>query len=80
MRFVVLSNRMRCLNQVAVIGLMAVLGAGCSSDFARFDADQYTASISGNQTPAAGNPYPNDVDPVTTASVSGSGYSAPTDT
>ncbi len=77
MRFVVLSNRMRCLNQVAVIGLMAVLGTGCSSDFARFNAEQYTASISGNQTPDASNPYPSDVDPVTTASVSGSGYRRP---
>ena len=77
MRFVVSSNRMRCLNQVAAIGLMAVLGAGCSSDFARFDADQYTASISGNQTPAASNPYPSDVDPVTTASVSSSRYGRP---
>ena len=77
MRFVVSSNRMRCLNQVAAIGLMAILGAGCSSDFARFNAEQYTASISGNQTPAADNPYPSDVDPVTTASVSGSGYKRP---
>ena len=77
MRFVVSSNRMRCLNQVAAIGLIAVLGAGCSSDFARFNAEQYTASISGNQTPAADNPYPSDVDPVTTASVSGSGYRRP---
>lgn len=78
MRFVVSSNRMRCLNQVAAIGILAIFGAGCSSDFARFDAAEYTASIKAdpNQAPQA-NPYPADVDPVTTASVARSAVNRP---
>ncbi|MCP4070624.1 MAG: peptidoglycan DD-metalloendopeptidase family protein [Hyphomicrobiales bacterium] len=67
MSFVVLSNRLRCLGHAAVIGLVAVIGTGCSSDFSRFDADQFTASISNNQQ---SNPYPGEVDPVTTSTVS----------
>ncbi len=67
MSFVVLRNRLRCLDHAAVIGLVAVIGTGCSSDFSRFDADQFTSSISDNQQ---SNPYPAEVDPVTTSTVS----------
>ncbi len=78
MRFVVLSNRMRCLNQVAAIGILAIAGAGCSSDFSRFDAAEYSSSIAANQVSAPqANPYPAGVDPVTTASISRSAVARP---
>ncbi|MCF6322367.1 MAG: hypothetical protein L3J32_11465, partial [Rhizobiaceae bacterium] len=95
MRVVVKSNRVRCLKQVAAIGLIAVIGTGCSTDFSRFDPEQFkTASVDNNQyqqqpqitqmQPADQYPndqyrvssaqqmntYPDDVDPVTTASIS----------
>ncbi len=71
MRFVVSSSRVRFLNQAAMIGIVAVIGSGCSSDFARFDAEQYTASIESSQPEVdQSNPYPGDIDPQTTASIS----------
>jgi len=70
MGFVVSSSRLRCLNQAAVISIIAIIGTGCSSDFARFDADQFkTASTSDQVSSQQSNPYPGEVDPVTTASV-----------
>ena len=70
MGFVVSNSRLRCLNQVAVISILAIIGAGCSSDFARFDAEQFnTASTSDQVSSQQSNPYPGEVDPVTTASV-----------
>jgi len=75
MGFVDSSNRSRFLKRAAVISLIGVVGAGCSSDFTRFDPDLYTASIETNQ-PAANqsgtqnsNPYPDEVDPVSTGSI-----------
>lgn len=68
MRSLVLSNRIRCLSQVAFVGIIAGLSAGCSSDFTRFDRNLYSAlPRSANQQQA--NPYPGDVDPTTTAGV-----------
>ncbi len=50
MRFVVKSNRVRCLKQAAAIGLIAIFGTGCSTDFSRFDPEQFkTASVNENQ-------------------------------
>ncbi len=70
MGFVVSSSRLRCLNQAAVISIIAIIGTGCSSDFARFDADQFkTASTSNQVSSQQSNPYPGEVDPVTTAAV-----------
>ena len=70
MGFVVSSSRLRCLNQVAVISIIAIIGTGCSSDFARFDADQFkTASTSNQVSSQQSNPYPGEVDPVTTAAI-----------
>lgn len=71
MRFVVSSIRMRGLNQAAVIAILAIIGTGCSSDFARFEAAEYSASIVDKQAQVQQeNPYPAGVDPVTTASIS----------
>ena len=76
MGFVELSMRWRFLNQATLIGLVSVLGAGCSSDFSRFDAGLYTASIANKQNAAnqnnaqLSNPYPGEVDSLTTASIS----------
>ena len=71
MGFVVSNSRLRCLNQAAVISLVAIIGAGCSSDFSRFDPEQFqTASTSNQVSSQQSNPYPGEVDPVTTAAVS----------
>lgn len=73
MRFVVLSNRMRCLNQVAAVSVLAIIGAGCSSDFTRFDAAQYSSTVASDQSNNYQNStYPGNVDPVTTSSINGS--------
>ncbi|MGI9401622.1 MAG: peptidoglycan DD-metalloendopeptidase family protein [Rhizobiaceae bacterium] len=71
MRTVVLSNRMRLACQAAVIALIAGAGAGCSSDFTRFDNSIYnsTADISANNS-GSENPYPDYLDSSTTSSVS----------
>ena len=68
--------RGRLLSQVAVISLVAVLGAGCSSDFSRLDDPYVTASLpTGNQrsiirkTAAVKQAYPEKVDAITTASI-----------
>lgn len=67
MRSLVSSNRLRCLSQVALVSLVAGM-AGCSSDFTRFDRNLYSAlPQSTNQN--ASNPYPDYVDPTTTASI-----------
>ena len=80
MGLVLFSNRLRCLNQVAAICLMGALGAGCSSDFSRFDLARYTASISDQQASdnqanlQPQNPYP-DVDTIITSSINRPGIS-----
>ena len=75
MRSLVLSNRIRCLSRVALIGIVGGL-AGCSSDFTRMDRTLYSALPQANEAPQQGyqaaqaqNPYPGDVDRTTTASI-----------
>lgn len=65
---IILHHRIRCLSRAAALGLVAGLAAGCSSDFTRFDRTVYSALPTAEEA-AAYNPYPNNVDPVTTASV-----------
>ena len=67
--------RVRLLSQAAIISMVAVLGAGCSSDFSRLDDPYVTASLpTGNQrsiirkTAAVKQAYPENVDTITTAS------------
>ncbi|MCP4184085.1 MAG: LysM peptidoglycan-binding domain-containing M23 family metallopeptidase [Hyphomicrobiales bacterium] len=70
MGFVVSSSRLRCLNQAAVISIIAIIDTGCSSDFARFDTDQFNTASTNNQVSSQQfNSYPGEVDPVTTAAV-----------
>jgi len=78
MGFVVSRSRLRCLNQAAVISIVAIVGTGCSSDFARFNVDEFnTASTSNQDSSQQSNPYPGGVDPVTTAAVSRTGALRP---
>jgi murein DD-endopeptidase MepM/ murein hydrolase activator NlpD len=70
-----MSNRIRCLSRVALIGIVGGL-AGCSSDFTRMDRTLYSALPQANEAPQQGyqaaqaqNPYPGDVDSTTTASI-----------
>ena len=71
-----LSNkRGKLVSQAAVVSVVAVLGAGCSSDFSRLDDPYVTASLpTGNQrsiirkTAAVKQAYPENVDAITTAS------------
>lgn len=72
MRTVVLSNRMRLACQAAVIALIAGAGAGCSSDFTRFDNSIYnsTSDVAANDV-GSENPYPEYLDNSTTSSVNG---------
>lgn len=67
--------RGKLLSQAAIISMVAVLGAGCSSDFSRLDDPYVTASLpTGNQrsiirkTAIASQAYPEKVDAITTAS------------
>jgi murein DD-endopeptidase MepM/ murein hydrolase activator NlpD len=67
--------RGKLLSQTAMISLVAVLGAGCSSDFSRLDDPYVTASLpTGNQnsiikkSAIPNQPYPGNVDNMTTAS------------
>jgi len=74
MRSLVSSNRIKCLSKVAIAGILAVIGTGCSSDFTRFDRNLYAAlPQSANTTQQQ---YPGDVDATTTASI-GPQYGAP---
>lgn len=78
MRSPISRYRLRCLTQAATIALLAGVGAGCSSDFTRFDRDLYSAlPRSANQQANPQNPYPG-VDPTTTASVNGNASGVPT--
>ncbi len=68
------NRRGKLMSRAAVISIMAILGAGCSSDFSRLD-DPYTAALpTGNQrsiirkSDIPNQPYPGDVDSLTTAS------------
>ncbi len=68
-------RRSKLLVQVAAVSMVAVFGASCSSDFSRLDDQFTTASLpTANQrsiikkTPVVEQPYPGDVDPLTTAS------------
>lgn len=63
--------RSRLTGQCALFVLVAVV-SGCSSDWTRFDSSMYTDSSApaANQVAAANpNPYPDDLDRTTTASV-----------
>ncbi|MFK7902870.1 MAG: peptidoglycan DD-metalloendopeptidase family protein [Nitratireductor sp.] len=83
MRSVVLSNRIRCLSQVAMAGILSALLAGCSSDATRFDRTLYSAlpQSKPNQydqaMAARQQQYPGDVDATTTASIGGNGVPLP---
>ena len=57
-----------------MVALLAAISTGCSSDVTRFDRSLYTSAVPASTDQA--NPYPGDVDPATTASVSGT-YRAP---
>ncbi|MEM7464243.1 MAG: peptidoglycan DD-metalloendopeptidase family protein [Pseudomonadota bacterium] len=78
MRTVVLSNRIRLACQVALVALVAGAGAGCSSDFTRFDNSIYnsTSDLDTNDNYSA-NPYPEYLDNSTTNSVSSASGSHP---
>ncbi len=71
-------RRSKLLVQVATMSMVAMFGASCSSDFSRLDDQFSTASLpTANQrsiikkTPVVAQPYPGDVDPLTTASTGG---------
>lgn len=77
MRIIVPRFRITAKNPFVVLGLVAMAGTGCSSDFSRFDPAAYTATVNPNQNQQyqnpqynaqAVNPYPGDLDPQTTAS------------
>ncbi len=76
MRSLVSNNGLRCLSQVAFIGIMAGFATGCSSDFTRFDRNLY-AALPQSQAQQANNAYPDNVDRMTTASI---GTSSPNPT
>ena len=68
-------RRGKLLSQVAIVSIIAVIGAGCSSDFSRLDDPYSTASLpTGNQrsiirkSVIPKQPYPGGVDTLTTAS------------
>lgn len=78
MRSLVSSNRVRFLSRAALIAIMAGMTGACSSDFTRFDRDLYAEALPrsdarfrrGTDDP---NAYPDDVDRMTTASISSGG-------
>ena len=67
MRSVVMGNRIRHLLKMSSLGVLGVAIAGCSSGFQRFDTSIYDEALP-QQTSQAQNPYPGDVDTLTTAS------------
>ena len=67
MRFCVSSNRIAMLSRVSAVALLGGIVAGCSSGFQRFDTSLYDTAIP-QQSASASNPYPGDVDGITTAS------------
>ncbi|MGI9353217.1 MAG: peptidoglycan DD-metalloendopeptidase family protein [Rhizobiaceae bacterium] len=67
MRSVVMGNRIRRLLKASSLGVLGVAIAGCSSGFQRFDTSVYDEAIP-QQASQAQNPYPGDVDTITTAS------------
>jgi murein DD-endopeptidase MepM/ murein hydrolase activator NlpD len=78
MRKHVHQNPARLARRLAAIVLVAGSAAGCSSGFTRFDQDLYSSTATpppAGQT-AAAQPYPGDVDPVSTSSV-GPGWQHP---
>lgn len=82
MRSVVLSNRIRCLSQVAIISLIGALTAGCSGDSTRFDRALYSAvpkpaPNAYEKAVAENQQYPGDVDTITTAGISKNGAPVP---
>ena len=66
MRSSVLRNRRNVMLRVSSMAVLGVLVAGCSSGFERFD--HYYNSAAGVQSNQASNPYPEAIDPTTTAS------------
>lgn len=85
MRSVVLSNRIRCLSQVAIFSLVGSLAVGCSSDSTRFDRALYSAVPKSapnayEQAIAKKQQYPGDVDSMTTSSIRKSGAPVPLST
>ena len=74
MRFMVLRPRIRLTGQMAGVSVIAMLAVGCSSDFSRFDTDQYATASPQAAPTSASNPYPGDLDATTTASVGANGY------
>ncbi|MBL1405529.1 MAG: peptidoglycan DD-metalloendopeptidase family protein [Rhizobiales bacterium] len=82
MRSVVLSNRIRCLSQVAVLSLVGAVTVGCSGDSTRFDRALYSAipksaPTAYEQAVAANQQYPGDVDTMTTAGIGKSNAPVP---
>jgi murein DD-endopeptidase MepM/ murein hydrolase activator NlpD len=78
MRKHVHQNPARLARRLAAIVLVAGSAAGCSSGFTRFDQDLYSSTATpppAGQT-AAAQPYPGDVDPVSTSSI-GPGWQHP---
>ncbi len=65
MRSSVLRNRKNVLSRVSSVVVLGVMVAGCSSGFERFD--HYYKSALPEQSKSS-NPYPDSVDPLTTAS------------
>ena len=72
MRSFVMRRHVRILKQAGFAVLIAASATACSSDFTRFDRNLYAALPGGaqQQNAATSNPYPDDVDPTTTASIS----------
>jgi len=72
MRSQVLSNRMNLLKKASSLSILAALVASCSSGFQRFDYSAAVPQAGSNQQASAQpayNPYPENVDTITTASV-----------
>ncbi len=70
MRFYVPSNRIAMFSKVSTIALLSGMVASCSSGFQRFDTSLYE-SVVPQQAVSVSNPYPGDVDRITTASTGG---------
>ncbi len=72
MGLLLLRRRIRLNSKVAALALLTMGAAGCSSDFTRFDPSLSSSAAvpAASQDVAAANPYPADVDSVTTASIS----------
>lgn len=73
MRISLSGRRKQLFRSVAIIAVLAGLGAGCSSDYTRNDMSLYKNSIEAEQDlyGSSSNPYPDNLDTTTTSSVDG---------